>query len=420
MATTTKLREQRASAYKQWRELIDLAEAEDRDLTAEERQSADRAEASMDELESRILRLEKAEALDKRLDQIVDMPGGLSHDEVDPQEQEDRYSDAFGQFIRFGMADMTSEGRQVMAARRITDKGILNAAGVGSGGAGGYTVPPAFRAVMVETMKAYGVMLQEAEFVGTDSGANLPWPTNDDTGNVGAILGENTAVSEQDLTFGNASLDAYMFTSKLVRASLQFLQDSNISEQWLARKLGERIGRILSQMFTTGTGTNQPDGLVTSATSALTGTGSFASTGGVSYDNLVDLQESLDPAYGSDPNNKWMAHQTVRKAIRKLKDTTGKPIWEPSVQVGAPDALMGRPFVVNNDMATFATSSKSLGYGNIKAAYVTRFVNGSASLLRLTERYADYLQVGFLAFERWDGTLQDANAFKLFTTTGTA
>lgn len=51
---------------------------------------------------------------------------------------------------------------------------------------------------------------------------------------------------------------------------------------------------------------------------------------------------------------------------------------------------------------------------------MTRQVAGSASLLRLTERYADYLQVGFLAFERWDGTLQDAGAFKVMQTTPTA
>ena len=273
---------------------------------------------------------------------------------------------------------------------------------------------------MVETMKAHGVMLTESEVINTDTGASLPWPTNDDTGNVGAILSENTQVTEQDVAFGTASLDAYMFTSKLVRASIQFLNDSPNSERWLARKLGERIGRILSQMATVGTGTAQPDGIMVSAGIGVTGAGSLATTSGISYDNLVDLQESLDPAYGSDPNCKWMMHQSMRKAVRKIKDTTGRPIWEPSLQAGAPDVLLGRAALVNNDMATVAQNSLSLGYGNIRAAYVLRNVTGSASLLRLTERYADFLQVGFLAFERWDGTLQDSNAFKTFKTTPTA
>ena len=307
-----------------------------------------------------------------------------------------------------------------MESRFIADQGIQNAAAVGTGAAGGYTIPPAFRQIMVETMKAYGVMLTESEVINTDTGASLPWPTNDDTGNVGAILSENTQVTEQDVAFGTASLDAYMFTSKLVRASIQFLNDSPNSERWLARKLGERIGRILSQMATVGTGTAQPDGIMVSAGIGVTGAGSLATTSGISYDNLVDLQESLDPAYGSDPNCKWMMHQSMRKAVRKIKDTTGRPIWEPSLQAGAPDVLLGRAALVNNDMATVAQNSLSLGYGNIRAAYVLRNVTGSASLLRLTERYADFLQVGFLAFERWDGTLQDSNAFKTFKTTPTA
>ncbi len=422
MANTTKLREQRASEYKQWRAIIDGAEAEDRALTAEEKQTADRLEASIDSLEERAVNQEKAAALDARLDKIVDMPGGLTDAQrgsISDSDADEQYGEAFNEFMRTGMADMTSEGRQLMAARR---QEIKNAAGVGSGSIGGYTVPPAFRAIMVETMKAYGVMLTESEFIPTDTGANLPWPSNDDTGNLGAMVGENVAVTEQDFTFGTNSLDAYMWTSKLVRVSLQFLQDSTVSEQWLAKKLGERIGRILSQKFTIGAGTTEPDGLMTTtgASPAVTGSGSFASTGGISYDNVIDLQESLDPAYGNHPNCKFMAHQTVRKALRKLKDTTGRPIWEPSVQAGVPDMLAGKPLVVNNDMATIAQNSLSLGYGNIQGAYVIRNVNGSTVLLRLSERYAEYGQVAFVAFDRWDGTTQDLNAFKAFKTTPTA
>lgn len=70
-------------------------------------------------------------------------------------------------------------------------------------------------------------------------------------------------------------------------------------------------------------------------------------------------------------------------------------------------------------MATMAQSSKSLGFGNIRQAYVIRIVKG-LTVLRLVERYADYLQVGFLGFERADGTLQDSNAFKVHQTTATA
>ena len=173
-------------------------------------------------------------------------------------------------------------------------------------------------------------MLREAEVIETETGANLQWPTNDDTGNVGAILAENTQVTEQDVTMGTASLDAYMYTSKLVRVSLQLMQDSAFDfPTWLQRKLGERVGRILNQHFTTGTGTAQPDGIVTSATVGVTGTGSFATTGGISFDNVIDIIEALDPAYGGDAGLKFMGHQSVRKALRKVKDNQGRYLWSP-------------------------------------------------------------------------------------------
>lgn len=188
---------------------------------------------------------------------------------------------------------------------------------------------------------------------------------------------------------------------------------------WLPRKLGERVGRILNQHFTTGTGTGQPDGIVTSATVGVTGTGSLATTGGISYDNIVDLIEALDPAYGGQDGLQFMFHQSVRAALRKLKDSQGRPLWEPSLQAGAADQFAGYSYIINNDMATLATNSKSLLFGAIDQAYVIRLVTGLQTM-RLTERYADYLQVGFLAFQRADGTLQDANAVRVFQTTATA
>jgi HK97 family phage major capsid protein len=294
-----------------------------------------------------------------------------------------------------------------------------NAAGVGTGAAGGYLVPPEFRDTMVETMKWYGPMLNVAEVITTDTGANLPWPTNDDTANVGAILAENTQITEQDVTLGTASIDAYMYTSKLVRVSYQLLQDRPDFDTWLARKLGERIGRIWNQHFTTGTGTAQPDGIVTSATVGVTGTGSFATTGGVSYDNIIDLEEALDPAYGGGQGLQFMVHQTARKALRKLKDTQGRYLWEPSLQAGRPASLDGYEVILNNDMPTLATSSKSILFGNIREAYVIRKVR-DIQTARLNERYADFLQVGFFGFARADGTMQNANAVRVFQTTATA
>lgn len=416
MPTSKALREQRATLWEQMKDVMDVANREGRDLTAEEATKYDRIEAEFDRLEADVERQERHEARSEGSERMARIGGSGIDLSKEVEEPRDEYAAAFAAYVRNEPLDYA----QQKALQAGFDTSIKNAAGVGTGAAGGYTVPPEFRDKFVETQKYYGPMLQEAEVIYTDTGANLQWPVNDDTANVGAILAENTAVTEQDVTFSTASLDGYMYTSKMVRASLQFLQDNAVNaEAWLPKKLGERVGRVLNQHFTVGTGTAQPDGIVTSASVGVTGTGSFASTGGVSYDNLVDLVEALDPAYGNGNGLKFMGHQSVRKGLRKLKDTQGRPLWETSLQVGTPDSVLGYSFVINNDMPTLAASSKSLLFGNIQQAYVIRIVKG-LTVLRLVERYADYLQAGFLGYERADGTMQNASAVRVFQTTATA
>lgn len=415
MLTTQQLREQRASLFEKMKAVSDRASAENRLLSAEEVATYDRIDAEYTQVEDEIDRREAAQAREKNM--VRRDPSGTLEDSGQVVGDGEAYNRVFTNFLRRGMADLSPEDKAVMSGKASQ---ILNAAGIGTGAAGGFTVSPEFRDKLIETQKWYGPMLQEAEVIHTETGAQLPWPTSDDTANVGAILAENTQVTEQDGTFGTANIDAYMYTSKMVRVSYQLMQDSAFDlGAWLPRKLGTRLGRILNQHFTTGTGTNQPDGIVTSATVGATSTGSFAATGGVSFDNLIDLIEALDPAYGGGEGLKFMGHQSVRKAIRKLKDGQGRYLWEPSVKEGVPNQVQGYPFILNNDMPTLAASSKSLLFGNIRDAYLIRIVRDMQTM-RLQERYADFLQVGFLAFERADGTLQDANAVRVLQTTATA
>lgn len=412
MPTLQDLREQRANVWSSMTEIMERGAPSGEDAAA-----YDKAEAVYDALDAQIERGEKHElraVANNRVDRTgVVSPAGPGGNDGD---DDARYEEAFAAYLRGGITNIGGDDRALMQSRYST---IQNAAGVGSGAAGGYVVPPEFRDAMIETMKWYGPMLGEAEVITTGTGANLPWPTNDDTSNVGAILAENTAMAEQDVTLGTNSIDAYMYTSKLIRVSFQLMQDKPDFTTWLARKLGVRIGRIWNQHFTTGTGTSQPDGIVTSATVGATSTGSFATTGGISYDNILDLEEALDPAYGGSGNLKFMIHQSARKALRKLKDTQGRYLWEPSLQAGRPASLDGYEVLLNNDMATMATGSKSVLFGDIRAAYVIRKVQDIQSV-RLDERYAEYLQAGFFAYARADGTMQNTNAVRVLQTTATA
>jgi len=123
----------------------------------------------------------------------------------------------------------------------------------------------------------------------------------------------------------------------------------------------------------------------------------------------VDLIDSIDPAYLG--NARFMIRSMA--TIRKLKDTTGQPLWQPGLLDKEPDRLLGYPITINRDMPAMAASARSILFGDFKAGYVIRDVTGIQQL-RLEERYADFLQVGFLAFQRTGATVQNASAYKAY------
>ncbi len=401
--------EKRATAWEGYQEILARA-SDETGFSAEDAAALDKAEADIAKYGQDIGRLERAAKLDGKFSAV---DAGQTPETQTPQsDAAKRYEEVFGAFVRRGMTDMKPEEREIMA-EAYTE---LRAQGVATGAAGGFLVPQGFRLKLQETLKFFGGMRQVAEGIDTDSGNDLPWPTNDDTANVGAILAENTAATEQDTTLGQKTLKAYMYTSKLVRVSYQLLQDAAFDvESWLPRKLGERIGRIHNTHFTTGTGASQPEGVQTNAATGKTG--ATGQTTSIIYDDLVDLVHSVDVAYRSE-RARFMTHDLSVAKFRKLKDSQGQPLWQPSVQTGQPDTLLGHGVVVNNDIPVMAASVKSVLFGDFFLGYVIRDVT-DVQLLRLEERYADFLQVGFLAFARADGLPQDTASYKAYANSAT-
>ena len=408
--TTSTLVDRRVNTWNQMQEILNRPKDPTTGVTTAENAAAyEAAEAILDQLEAEIARDQAHAAREAQYNQ-VDRSGAVAPAGTeDRSPQETAYASAFTNWMRRGPSALTSAEN---ATLQSGFKQIENAQGVGTGSAGGYTVPPAFRQKLIEQLLFFANMRQWAEVINTETGATMPWPTVNDTGNEGAILGENTADTELDVVFGQADIGAYMYTSKIVRASLQLLNDNAFDlERWLARALAARIARIQNRHFTVGTGTGQPDGIITSATVGKTGAAAQLTT--YIYDDLVDLADSIDISLVGTGNVGWMMSQTARKAVRKLKDTQNRPLWEPSLQAGSPDLLLGYPIKLNNYVPVPAASAKSLGFGDVREAYVIRDVQ-DFQLMQLRERYAEFLQVGFLGFQRSDGTMQNTAAFKVF------
>jgi HK97 family phage major capsid protein len=242
----------------------------------------------------------------------------------------------------------------------------------------------------------------------TGQGNSILYPTTDDTSNAGELVAEGATAANQDATFGSVTLGAYRFSSKIIPVSLELLQDSAVDIEGLIYSLiTTRLGRIQNTYFTTGTGTAQPLGVLTAAAAGGSKVGAAGQTTSITYDDLVDVEHSVDPAYRSKGTCSWMFHDNTLKILKKLKDSMSRPLWRPAVTGGDAADILGYSYGVNQDMPVMAANAKSIVFGDM-SRYLVRDVMG-VTLYRFDDsNYMKNGQVAFLAFQRSDGKWIDS------------
>lgn len=323
---------------------------------------------------------------------------------------------AFNVFLRKSFGQMNAEEIQI----------VRNTMSTTTGSQGGFSVQSTVARDLIDLLKSYGWMRAVASQITTDQGNPLSYPTTDGTSEVGEWIAQNVTATALDPVFGSVALNVFKASSKVIAVPIELLQDAQIDIQAMVMKrIRDRIGRVANIGYTTGGGTVDPGGLVTAASVGKVGIAGQTLT--IIYDDLVDMVDSLDAAYldepvstpqmnGVDPG--WMISQTMRRVIRKIKDTAGRPIWTPSYDGGiynakTPDLLLNYPVYINNDLAVPAANAKSLAFGNFQrymirdAMDVTMFRFDDSAYMKLG-------QVGFMAWARTGGNLLDVNSVKLY------
>jgi HK97 family phage major capsid protein len=397
------LRDNRAKLISDARAILDRADAEKRSLTSEELASQTAMLADAKTAGATLRNLEEVE-LEER--------GTIPESQRDERSKKDKdpaskaYGAALRSYLMNGFGMMTADEQAALRGgyREFEDRTQSTL----TGAAGGFDVAPdtSFYGRIIEAQKYYGGMFSAGcTVLNTATGADLPIPVTDDTSNVGAIVAEEGShTGATNVALAQKTLHAYLYSSKIVKVSLQLLQDSSTDwEGFLARIFGQRLGRIQNTHLTTGTGTAQPSGVVTGASSGRqSATGNTTS---VPADDIIRLVHSVDVAYRG-AGCKFMTNDSTALALELLKDGDGQYLWKAGLTEGAPDRLRGYPVVINNDMAALATSAKHTLFGDF-SHYFIRQVRG-IQVVRLNELYAENGQVGFLAFMRMDGGLVDA------------
>lgn len=378
------LKEKRASIYTSIDELRQATDG--REMTAEEQQRWDTMLSDYDkadkavEAEERFMDIQRKQAEQEvaRRDSLLGQTVG------------EEYRRAFGDYLLNGASGISSESRATIEQR----------AGI-AGLAGGLIIPKSLASEIEVALKAYGGMFEAGSIIPTSNGGDLILPTVNDTTSKATIVAEYDQSTRKAPSFGSVTLKAYTYRTPIIPVSQELLQDSAFNlDTLLSGLLADAFGRGINEDLTTGSGTGKPTGIITAATACTTS----AAAASIKLDDIIDLIKSVNSVYAR--NGKFMFNRNTLWELAKIKDQTGRYIWQDSTREGTPATLFGKQYVLNDDMADIGAGNASMLFGDF-SKYKIRMVQ-SFRVVRLNELLAEYLSIGLFGFARVDGNLLDA------------
>jgi len=279
----------------------------------------------------------------------------------------------------------------------------VNDLSVGTDSQGGYLVPDEFHRRIVEALEEYNIMRKLARIIRTSNG-NLQIPIASSRGTA-AWVDEAGVIPTSDSGFGQVTLSAYKLAT-MIKVSHELLNDSAFPlESFLAKDFGRRLGTMEEEAFLIGDGNKKPTGVLEAAQIGVTTEYETE----ITFDDVMDLYHSLKSPYRNSAV--FIANDLTIKALRKLKDSNGQFLWNPSVVAATPDTVLGRPIHVSGYMPQIGAGAKAMAFGDFSFYWIAD--RKGRTFERLSELFADTDQVGFKATQRVDGKLTLPEAVKV-------
>ena len=372
--------EVRANLTEQIREVIDLADSEKRGLSAEELQKIDR-------IEDDIRRADEAIAVATR--------------------NEERAVEASAAAKGFQIAEPMAERSSSEILREIAATRGAHTFERRTMVPSDDTVPKTFFDQVFDVARLVGPMLDVGNRINTTSGEDITIPTLT-AYSTATLKAAGSAIAESEPTYSSITLGAYKY-GLLIPVSNELIADAGFDiSAHLANQAGNGLGFAVNAALTTGTGSSQPNGVVTAAGSGTVGGTGVA--GAFTADNLIDLQYTLDGAARRLPGVAYMAAGSSIGAMRKLKDDAGQYLYQ--VNVGQPDSFAGYNVIENPGMAATGTGAKSVLFGHMPSFQVR--VAGGVQVATSTDYAFNTDSTVFRVLMRVDGDLTHASHIKYF------
>ena len=386
--TIVEMREKRAKLWATMEGFLDTHRTDKGVLSADDDATYTNMEKDLNDLTNEIRRMERRDAIEAELSKPVGTPI-TAKPQGAPVEKMSRASDAYRE--DFGLA---LRGRPL----------VHNVLSVGVDADGGYLVPEEFEKQIVDGLKEANVVRTLAKTITTQAERKIPVAVGH---SVAQWTEENAAYTESNPTFGQKQIDAYKLTD-LIRVSTELLQDSAFAlEPYIREEFVRAFGVAEEEAFCVGNGTKQPTGIFT-ANGGEVGVTTAGATA-ITVDELISLIYSLKSPYRR--NAKFFMHDSTVALIRKLKDNNGAYLWQPSVQAGEPDRLLGYPLYTSPYVPQVKAGALAVAFGDFKNYWIAD--RAGRTVQRLNELYAGNGQVGFIATERVDGKVILPEGIKL-------
>ncbi|WHA40158.1 phage major capsid protein [Agrobacterium larrymoorei] len=253
---------------------------------------------------------------------------------------------AFGTYLRRGAAALNADEQRALT--------------VANDASAGYLAPPEYGNEILRTVveyspiRAYARVMQiagpEVRYPKRLSGTNAQW------------VSEIEDRPESTMTFGQVTLAPHELAT-FVDVSKQLLEDAAYDvEGELRTSFAEDFGVKEGAAFVNGDGVGKPKGILQAPNIQQIVTGAASTLGTAPADLLIDAMSKLPSVYAQ--NGAWLMNRTTLASIRKLKDAQGAYLWQPSIQVGAPSTLLGRPIIEAVDMPSIAAGAFPIVFGD--------------------------------------------------------
>ena len=391
MSKLLEMRRKRAEVWEKAKAFLDERTGENGVMSAEDSQQYERMEQEVVDLGHAIDRMERAEQMDREMDQPV-RPPLTSRPERNAVGRSGRASEEYRQAF-WNMLRNRGELFQVR-----------NALQIGADSEGGFLCPDEYEHTLVQALTEENQLRSLCTVIRTESGdRKIPIVASHGTA---SWVEEEGQIPESDDAFGQISIGAHKVAT-MIKVSDELLQDSVFDvESYIASEFARRIGAAEEDAFINGNGTAKPTGLLHSANGAEVGV--TAAGAAITADEIIDLIHSVKSVYRKKAV--FLLNDSTVKALRKLKDGSGQYLWQPGLKEGQPDQLLSYRLVTSAYMPEVASGAKPVLFGDFSSYWIAD--RQGRSFQRLNELYAATGQIGFRATQRVDGRLVQGEGLK--------